>query len=349
MKTRKIIALCLTGALAVSAMTGCGINKNATAASLADGTTVSMGVANFCMRYQQAATDALYRSILGEDVWAQDLYGNGSTMEDSVKADVMENLHDMYTLKAHMAEYNVALTSEDTQAIKTAASAFISANSSAVLKEIGADQEVVEELLTLHTIQAKVRDAIMDTADSNVSDEEANMRKYTMLSFSTSGSYDEANNYVELTEEEIAAVGEEAQAVYAEITEPSDIEAVAEAHDMNATSATYAADNTSLSEEIKSALDALHEGEMSELISTESGYYILRLDAETDEEATETNRQTIISKRQNEVYEEVMTAWQENDGWKINEKEVAKVLFKNTFTQPEKESADSADTEAVAE
>jgi foldase protein PrsA len=349
MNTKRITALCLAGVLTVSVLTGCGINKNAAAATFADGTTVSLGVANFIMRYQQASVDELYRQILGDDVWSQDLYGTGSTMADDVKDSVMDTLHEMYTLKSHMADYGVALTDEETKAISDAASTFMEANSSETLKELGATQDIVEEMLYLYTIESKMQAAIKETADTEVSDEEANMRAYTMLSFSTSGSYDEDYNYVELTDEEVLEVQQEAESVYAEITDPADLESVAEAHDMSATTGTYAADNTSLADEVKTALDALKEGEMSELISTDSGYYIVRLDAETDEEATESNRESIIEDRQDELYDEVLSGWQEDDGWTVKTKQIAKIEFKNTFSSPEEESTETEteDTEAV--
>jgi foldase protein PrsA len=349
MKTKRITALCLAGALTVSVLTGCGINKNAVAATFSDGTTVSLGVANFTMRYQQASMDELYRQILGDDVWSQDLYGTGSTLADNVKDSVMDTLHEMYTLKSHMADYGVALTDEETKAISDAASAFMEANSAETLKELGATQDIVEEMLYLYTIESKMQAAIKDTADTEVSDEEANMRAYTMLSFSTSGSYDEDYNYVELTDEEVLEVQQEAESVYAEITDPADLESVAEAHDMSATTGTYAADNTSLADEVKTALDALKEGEMSELISTDSGYYIVRLDAETDEEATESNRESIIEDRQNDLYDEVLSGWQEDDGWTVKTKQIAKIEFKNTFSSPEEESTETEteDTEAA--
>lgn len=347
MNTKKLVAVCLTGALIASAMTGCGINKNATAASFADGTTVKMEVANFAMRYQQASTDALYRQILGDNVWSQDVYGNGTTLEANTKDDILETLHEMYTLKLHMSDKGVSLTAEETKAITDAATAFLAANDTAAIKEIGATQAAVEELLTLHTIQNKMRAAIIAEADTNVSEEEANMRAYTMLKFSTEGTYDEEYNYIEPSEEDIVAIKQQAADVFAEIASPADLDTVAEAHELETTSGTYAADNTSLEEEVKTALDALQEGEMSELITTDSALYILRLDAETDEEATEDNRQSIIEDRQDELYDETLAGWQENDGWEVETKQISKIEFKNTFSQPEAEEADdiTEDTE----
>jgi foldase protein PrsA len=132
MKRKKLAAFCLAGAIAASMLTGCSINKNATAATFSDGTTVSMGVVNFAMRYRQAALDEVYRMYFGDDVW--------STYEDTMKSSVMDDFHELYTLKNHMADYSVSLTDEETQAIADAAKAFVDANDAAMLKEIGADE-----------------------------------------------------------------------------------------------------------------------------------------------------------------------------------------------------------------
>jgi foldase protein PrsA len=336
MKKKKLAAFCLAGAITASMLTGCSINKNATAATFSDGTTVSMGVVNFAMRYRQAALDEVYRMYFGDDVW--------STYEDTMKSSVMDDFHELYTLKNHMADYSVSLTDEETQAIADAAKAFVDANDAAMLKEIGADEDTVVEYLTLYTIQSKMKAAIKAEADTTVTDEEANMRAYTMLCFSTAGSYDSDYNYVELTDEEVAAVEEQAKAAYAEITSPSDIETVAEEYGLTATNGTYDADDTSLADEVKTALDGLSEGEMSELVTTDSGYYILRLDAETDEEATETNRESIIEDKQNDHYDEVLSGWQENDGWTVKNKQIAKIEFRNIFTAPEEESTEDDGT-----
>jgi foldase protein PrsA len=337
MKRKKLAAFCLAGAIAASMLTGCSINKNATAATFSDGTTVSMGVVNFAMRYRQAAMDEFYRMYLGDDVW--------STYADTTKSSVLDDIHELYTLKNHMADYGVSLTDEETQAIADAAKAFLDANDAAMLKEIGADQDTVVEYLTLYTIQSKMKAAIKAEADTTVTDEEANMRAYTMLCFSTAGSYDSDYNYVELTDDEVAEVEAEAEAAYAALSSPADIEAVAEAYGLTATNGTYDADDTTLADEVKTALDGLSEGEMSDLVTTDSGYYILRLDAETDEEATETNRESIIEEKQNDYYDEILSGWQENDGWTVKDRQISKVEFRNLFTAPEEESTEDTETE----
>ena len=201
----KVTAIILAGAICAAAFTGCGINTGATAASMKN-QTVTMGMANFACRYQQANVEDYYKSMLGakssSELWSKDLYANGTTMEDTMKDSVMEQLHEMYTLQAHMKGYDVRVTKDEKAAIKKAAQQFISDNSSEALKEMTADEDTVEELLTLYTIRSKMQKAIEAEADTNVTDEEANERGYTMMTISTTSHQDDSGNTVEYTDDE---------------------------------------------------------------------------------------------------------------------------------------------------
>ena len=178
MSIKKFVALLLAGALCLSALTGCGANPEDTVATLGE-ETVDFGVANFLIKYQKASVEDMY-AMYGM-TWDADLYGNGTTLEDDFKDSAMQLLHDLYTLKNHMTDYGIEITAEDEEAIKEAASAFLAANSQDAIEELGASQEIVEEVLELYTIQAKMYNAIIVDADTNVSDEEANMRGYSLV------------------------------------------------------------------------------------------------------------------------------------------------------------------------
>ena len=92
------------------------------------------------------------------------------------------------------------------------------------------------------------------------------------------------------------------------------------------------------------ALDDLKEGETSDVIETDSALYIVRLDSETDKDATEKNRQNIIDKRKSDHYNEVLEGWQKKDGWKVNKKNVAKISFKNSLTQQDPNASTETQT-----
>ena len=332
MRVKKITAMLLAGVLMTSTLTGCGVNKDATVATMKE-QNVKMGLVNFMCRYQQAKSDDSYRSYFGENVWSQDLMGNGTTMADSLKENVLEQIHEYYTAQAHMDEYGVSLSDDEKKKISETATAFINANTRSALKEMGATQAVVEEMLTLATIQDKVKDAIYAKADTNVSDEEANMRAYTMVEMSKEGKYDENNNYVEYTEEEQADVKENATNVFDSVKNGTDLEEAASGLGFSSKKGTYDADDDSLEEDVKSALDGLKKGETSGLIETDTAYYIVRLDEEKDKEATEKNKETIVEERKSDLYNETLEGWQKDDGWKVKESKMDAIQFKNYFTQ----------------
>ena len=347
MKFKRLTAILLAGVMTASVLTGCGINKNAAVATLGE-QEISLGVVNFICRYQQAVTDDLYTQYFGEDVWNQDLYGSGSTMQETVKTQVVEGVHEMYTLKAHMSDYNVEITDEDKSAIEEAAKSFMEENSSEALDEMGADQDIVEEVLTLYTIKAKMTEAIKADADTEVSDEEANMRAYTMLDIKTDSYTDsETNSTVGYTDEEKAQLKDVADAVEAAVEDGDALEDVCEAYGYSdaVTTGTYAADNDTLDSNVKDALDSLKEGETSAVIETDTDLYIVRIDKDTDEDATESNRESIIKQRQDDLYDSVLEGWQESDGWTVDDKKLTKIDFKNRFTQTTE--SDTESTEAV--
>lgn len=124
MKFKKVAAALLAAVMISSSAAGCGskIDANAAAATL-DGKEIPMGVANFIAQYQAVQMDSYFLSYYGEDMWSSDS-GEGTTMTESVKEDVMENLQVLYLLDAHASDYDVALTDEEKEAITQAAAKF---------------------------------------------------------------------------------------------------------------------------------------------------------------------------------------------------------------------------------
>lgn len=208
-------------------------------------------------------------------------------MEDTMKDSVMEQLHEMYTLQAHMKDYDVSVTKDEKAAIKRAAQQFISDNSSEALKEMTADEDTVEELLTLYTIRSKMQKAIEAEADTNVTDEEANERGYTMMTISTTSHQDDSGNTVEYTDDEKKQLKETANKIEDAVKNGKTLEDAAKDEDQQTTTGAYASDDSTLDTSVKKALDDLKEGETSDVIETDSALYIVRLDSETDKDATE--------------------------------------------------------------
>lgn len=347
MKNKKKAAkMFAAAALAGIVLGGCGdtIDRNAVFATLND-TTITMGVANFCAKYQQATYDSFYTAYFGEDMWSQDLYGNGSTLEQDVKTDVAETLEDMYLLKSHMGDYGVELTEEEKKAVEKAADDFLADNSKEAIKQVGGEnREDIIEVLTLYTIQSKMRKSIEDEAKVEVTDEEAAQRSFSYVTISTTGTYDDEGNQVEYTDEEKADLKKKAE----DISLAEDFEkAVTDAGYTVSTESYGSAEDTdaSLNEIVLQAADKLKEGEVSPVVETDNGYYVLRLDKEHDEEATKDKKEELLSQKKQEYYDDILSGWRDEAKWEINQKEWEKVTFEDRFAA----KAEETDTQTPEE
>lgn len=339
MKLKRLAALVLAGAMCLTSLVGCGVKPEETAATLGD-QTVSAGLVNFICKYQKASIDDTYVAYFGEDFWGKDMYGYGTTMEEDLKTSIMNVLHELYTVKAHVADYKVALTEEETAAIKKAAQAFIAANSEAALEELGATEEIVTEMLTLYTIQAKMYDAIIVDVDRNVSDVEANMRGITLVQIDLTGKYDDKGNYVKYTDAEKKAVKATAEKILADAASVG-LDKAAKNHKYTASDTAYNQKDTSMDKTLLEALNALKVGETSKLIETKSYIYIATIDEDVDKKATEENREAIIAERESKHYSDKLKAWQKDDGWKVDEDVVERIEFHNILTQKDPNAKDT--------
>lgn len=85
------------------------------------------------------------------------------------------------------------------------------------------------------------------------------------------------------------------------------------------------------------------EGQVSDVVETDSSYYVLRLDTITDADKTEQHRQEIIGNRQSELYSKVLQGYKDEAEWVLNEKVWKTVTFDNLFTT----TVESTETETV--
>lgn len=341
MKRTRLAALLLSGIMAASVLAGCGsVNKNAVVATF-DETEIALGVPNFAARLQQAYSDDMYSYYFGGSAWDSDFSGTGVTMQEDVKNSVMDSMFELYTLNVHTQEYGVALSEEDQTKIAETAAAFIEANSREALKELGADQEIVEEYLRLVTIQAKMHEAIIANVDTNVSDEEANTSAYSYVRVSKTTYTDADGNSAQYTEEELEMLAETVGA-FATEAKAGTLEEAAETYGYTVSTGTFTADDEMLDTAVLTALQGSEEGAVSDVIDTENAYYVVRLDAKTDAAATETTRESIIRDREDALYEEVLSGWQEEHTWEVKESVWKDVTFDRLFTTVE--PTDDVDT-----
>lgn len=310
---KRFAALAIAAAMTVSALTGCAsgnLKSDDVVAEFGD-TKIKAGVAEFYARYQQASYETYYMPYYGENMWTTEV-SDGNTYEDSVKDNALDTLKTMYVLETHMDEYKVEYTDEDAAAVEEAAQAFVDANDSEAINASAGDLDNVKEVLKLITIQRKMYNAMIEDADTEVSDEEAAQKSmdYAFFSFEKT---DDSGSKTTLSDDEKVALKETAMNFQTEVSGGTKTFAeCAEEAGVEAQTATFDSDTVSPSSDLIKAADVLGEGQVTDVIETDNGYYVAQVTSMFDREATDAKKASIVSERQQTLYSDLCKEWVED-------------------------------------
>ncbi|MFG6383523.1 MAG: peptidyl-prolyl cis-trans isomerase [Lachnospiraceae bacterium] len=332
MKVKRLVPILLATVIGISVLAGCGstIDGKKTGATLNE-EEISLGFMNFMARYQQLIYDAQFSSIFGTGMWSQDLFNEGTDMETSVKNNVTENIELLYLLEDHMEDYKVEITEDELLKMEEAAEKFIEDNTKTAINQMGATKEYVTQMLRFNTIQNKMRKAIDKEVDTKVSDEEAAQKTISYVKVDSKSTTDEEGKTKEYTEEEKENLKKEVED-FATAAKKDFEKAAEDAGYSVSKDYSYGADESTLGEDVIKVADKLKEGEISDLITTDDNYYVVRMESTFDKEATEKKKESIVQERKDEHYKEVCDGYKEGVKFEVNEKEWAKVKFDDLFT-----------------
>ena len=411
---KKAVSVGLCTCLALTGLSGCSKKESFDAAAPAitvDDATASAGLLKFAVHYMQSQYETMYANFGYTGIINQDIYGTGSTLGDSIKDGMTEELTHLLLAEQHMEEYGLSLSEEQKKAAADAAAAFIADNDAEVLEKMSADQETVERYLELVTIQSMVEEAMTADVDTEVSDEEAAQRKIQYTLFTVAA---EKESETEEITEGISESVTEAAAVAEEESEAFETAALTE----NDTARTKAADETETAEEAESeaaseietetesetedaetrearakarakaenlieklkagedfetaseevdsdaycgtttfgaddesrkeliaATDGLADGTLVETpVETSTGFYVVRLETQVDREATDQEKENIISERKNDRISELYEEWESDSDVSSDSDVISKIVFDFSLTV-ESEAAAEAVTE----
>ncbi len=159
---KKLLCVGMILVMAMVALTGCKIkNYDSNVVDINNGEDgIKLGYVNFVFKYTQAGYDINYGSTYGTKLWTDDMTGTGQPFSEEVKNNVVETLEKQYIIKKHADELGVTITEDDKTKIDEATKKFLSENTSSTLNAMGADEDVVRQMLTDMTYVSKVEKAL---------------------------------------------------------------------------------------------------------------------------------------------------------------------------------------------
>ncbi|MCD8249679.1 MAG: peptidyl-prolyl cis-trans isomerase [Lachnospiraceae bacterium] len=341
-KAACFIALLLTASVMLGGCSGQAIDYTAEAASV-DGVSIPLGELNFYLRYQQVEMQSLYGAYFGEDFMNQDLMGTGSVYGETIRDSVLEMLEEFYVIEAHVDELGVSLDEDDESAIAETVETFLSANDSDTLSLLSADEATVTHVLELLRLQVKAYNYLATTIDTEVDEEEAAQKRITYVSYSTAGTTDDDGNTVDLTDEELGEIRAELEEIRDEAQESGDLSTVAEDHELSAVTTTYGSSDETLDEDLKAAADALSDGEFADIVEGDGYYYLVYMESTYDEDATQTEIESILEEREQAAYDDWLDALLEEAEIVVNDSVVDQLSFERIFTVKTEETEEESE------
>lgn len=373
----KIACGILASAILAGSFSGCGKLDGTQTVATVDGEKVTLGLANYIVRDQQAQMESYYQMMAqsyGMDMSTMQIWDekteDGKTIGESTKDDAMETIHTLYAMKSHADEYDVTISEEEKSKIDEAAKSFMEANSAETLEKLAVSEGDIVTYLELLTYRQKLHDPMVADVDQEESEKEANQSTVSVVKFSTAGTEkDDEGNTIELTEEEKKAKKEQAQQLLdklkaSENVAEADMDAMAQEIDENLYAytpsfTTAGSENDTLEQSVINAVANLEDGQLvQEVVEGVDAYYVVRLDKKLDEEATANKKESIISEREQEQYDELVEDWTKDSKLKVEKNVWKKVEVTDSVSfqykpaeqsEPEEGSEDAGSEEQSSE
>lgn len=373
----KIACGILASAILAGSFSGCGKLDGTQTVATVDGEKVTLGLANYIVRDQQAQMESYYQMMAqsyGMDMSTMQIWDekteDGKTIGESTKDDAMQTIHTLYVMKSHADEYDVTISEEEKSKIDEAAKSFMEANSAETLEKLAVSEGDIVTYLELLTYRQKLHDPMVADVDQEVSEKEANQSTVSVVKFSTAGTEkDDEGNTIELTEEEKKAKKEQAQQLLdklkaSENVAEADMDAMAQEIDENLYAytpsfTTAGSENDTLEQSVINAVANLEDGQLvQEVVEGVDAYYVVRLDKKLDEEATANKKESIISEREQEQYDKLVEDWTKDSKLKVEKNVWKKVEVTDSVSfqykpaeqsEPEEGSEDAGSEEQSSE
>lgn len=222
-----------------------------------------------------------YEEVYGVEMWEHDF--GGVTLEEYVKETIISQLASMKAVTLLAKEYEVELSAEEEKRVEAAAKEYYESLTQAEIDYMKLEQEDAESLYRDHVLSRKVYAEITRDVNTEVSDDEARIMTVQQILLD---SRETAENVRERLED-----GKEFVTLASAYSKDSQI--------------TYTFGRGEMPSAYEEAAFALENDQISDIIETEEGFYLIKCVNNFDRDATEVNKTAMVEKRRDEIFGKV--------------------------------------------
>jgi foldase protein PrsA len=247
-----------------------------------------------------------YEEIYGSRIWESSL--DGVSLEENVKETVLARIAQVKTMYLMAKDYGVELTEEEESQVAKAAAEYYDSLNEAEIAGMNVTRELLERMYREYALADKVYQELIADINPEVSDDEARSVRIQYIYFATA-LRNGAGEWIHYSTAEKTKVYARAQEALALATDGE--------HDFEALAREYSDDETitisfgkgEMNAVVESTAFNLETNQISDILETETGYYILKCLSTLDREETDANKVLIVERQRKETFEKQYDAF----------------------------------------
>lgn len=234
-----------------------------------------------------------YEQVYGTEIWQQER--DGVTIEQSVKESVLAEIAQIKTMNLMAENYGLSLNETEQSAVEEAAKTYYESLTETEKEQLDVTVDTIRQLYREYALADKVYDYMIKDVNPEISDDEARTVVVQQILIRTG------------TQEQPYS-DEQKRYAYAQAVEA--LRRVEAGEDFDVVAARYSEAAESTVSIRKGDRDAAYEEaafelgneEVSDVIETPEGYYILKCVSTLNREETDSNKVKIVEERRKEVF-----------------------------------------------
>lgn len=247
-----------------------------------------------------------YESIYGPQIWQRTI--GDETLEKKVKDVVLARLAQIKTMNLLAQQRQVQLSEQEEADVQRAAQEYMDSLNETEIAAMGIDEDVIQKLYREYAIANKVYNEIIVGTNPEISDDEARTVTVSQIYVKTYA-LDATGEKIPYTQESKQAAYDKIKNIQKMIREGQDFDELAARYSENG-QLTVSFRKGETEPEYEEVAFELGNDEVSGIIETESGYYIIKCISTLDREETDRNKEKIMEQRKEEafsaIYDEFM-------------------------------------------
>lgn len=258
--------------------------------------------------YMQSTKEEV-ETLYGKEVWDYVLDKEGTTYAEMLKEELLKQITYTKTVCAQAKRLGITLTEDELMDVSEYTATYLAKFTQEQLDYYGITKEQVESIYRDNLLATKIYESLTLNVDTEVSDEEARQVVLYYLFVAKYG-LDEDGAHTVLEEEELLKVRERAELLAAEAKLTEDFYTFAKNNTDDTDEIVLTVGRGEMLEELEKVAFGLQEGEVSGLVETDTGYFLLYCKTYQEEEATEQAKEEIILERQEKAFSENYALWE---------------------------------------